>query len=537
MEPAKGLLIGLLVGSVAMVWATSIRDDPPAQVMTGTSRSASDEPPPPAGPGPVVVERVPRSRIVPVRVALDLVRAAALDGTASDTPLGANRTAALAGQLVGAEGEPIVGEVRCVAGPNEGRAVRTDAYGRFAAVDLHPGLSLIEVRAHDRCLARREVRLPAGIESRFHLALAQPARVAGRVVDTEGAALAGALVRIDGQSLFTDAAGAFDTPAVPAGGVLVEVTAEGYAATRRRLSVAPGKAIDSLRIAMRRESRVQITLAGHDRRLARVWLLPATTGSGDDTPWDRFSDLALGSEPLEVTGLPSGPARLFVHRAGAVLVGGTRRVELVSDQRIAVSVELAPTTVIVGRALCDGQPIAGARVELCAPDPLVWSAAAMQLPPTSFAECVLPLLPPARERATSDRDGAFHLTGGDTGSRWRELRVAAPGGRSAVRALWQGETRTEVELSHEREAVGRLVLEFAQQGAELAIDVSVQGESSGTRRLSPHGPLVIDDLPRGVWRVQVSTGVVDLLPRTALHLGAEQRYRVAFPPGVLSRFP
>ena len=132
-------------------------------------------------------------------------------------------------------------EVRYVAGPNEGRAVRTDAHGRFAAVDLHPGLSLIEVRAHDRRLARREVRLPAGIESRFHLALAQPARVAGRVVDTKGAALAGALVRIDGQSLFTDAAGAFDTPAVPAGGDRGRRPATAHGAPPRRRATLSGR--------------------------------------------------------------------------------------------------------------------------------------------------------------------------------------------------------------------------------------------------------------------------------------------------------
>jgi len=116
------------------------------------------------------------------------------------------------GRVVGADGEPIAGaEVRIVRLPEKGMRARTitpadepigaetDAEGRFFVTGLAPG----EVELHARAPGHAPVRIP-GIEvpaerNEFDLGevvLEPGARLEGRVVDTEGRAVAGAELRL-----------------------------------------------------------------------------------------------------------------------------------------------------------------------------------------------------------------------------------------------------------------------------------------------------------------------------------------------------
>ena len=97
----------------------------------------------------------------------------------------------------------------CLAGANAGRVLHADATGRFGAVDLYPGLSLVEVRGPGTLGSRRELRLRRGQEQLLNIGYGRPGVVFGKVQDSSGAGIAGADVVVDGTRVTTDAEGRF----------------------------------------------------------------------------------------------------------------------------------------------------------------------------------------------------------------------------------------------------------------------------------------------------------------------------------------
>src|SRR5262245_16606585 len=143
-----------------------------AQPITATEK---DLPAPPTA-APVVVELVPPPRVAlatgnwteptsvlwPCRVELDLIQADYLPTAEEVAPIGTGRAARLSGRIAGAAERGIPAEIRFVAGPNAGRVLTCDASGAFGAIDLYPGLDVVEIRGPGIPGARREVRLRQG---------------------------------------------------------------------------------------------------------------------------------------------------------------------------------------------------------------------------------------------------------------------------------------------------------------------------------------------------------------------------------------
>lgn len=534
MHPHRHLLLAasvIALMALVVLWTAGAQDIAPPTPVAASQRLAANNSPTARSMVEAEVARDGRPSEIPIRVALQLVRSAELTYTSSDPPLGSRRSARLSGQLVGVRGEPILGEVKLVAGPNRGWSTTTDAIGRFAAVDLYPGLGVIEVLRDGKCIAHREVRLAASGKTRWHLAMASPARIVGRVLDTRGAVVHGAQVSVDGLTVLTDTSGGFVVDEVASGTTLLEVAAAGLATVRQRLSLAPSEHVSAtqLAITMQDAARLQLTQPDDAAAAVRVWLLPVRSDRDASVPWDQFAELTLGSEPLLVTGLPAGPVNLFAHRPGGQFRGGMQRLELTAGATTDVELELHRTATFDGCVTLGGQPCPNAVVVACAPDPLASSAASMQLLPECFDQMVLPLLPPALESTVSDARGAFRLGCGDPTSLWRELRVFGPGAKYAMRQLWHADASIAVELSATEQSVGHLALDFLECRGELLVEVLVQGQPLAKRRASSCEPLIIDDLPRGIWNLNVSSGAVDLLQLPLLRLDAGQRHNVDLP--------
>ena len=77
----------------------------------------------------------PTTVLWPARVELDLLRADYLPEEAGVDPIGSGRTARLSGRLAHSNEGGVEGEVRFVAGPNEGRVLTCDVTGSFGATD------------------------------------------------------------------------------------------------------------------------------------------------------------------------------------------------------------------------------------------------------------------------------------------------------------------------------------------------------------------------------------------------------------------
>src|SRR5688572_27348730 len=95
----------------------------------------------------------------PVKVELELLEARFLPKEEGVPPIGSGAAARLSGRIADTRDQGVAAEVHFLAGANAGRVLRADPDGRFGAVDLYPGLSVVEVRGPGTLGSRREVRL------------------------------------------------------------------------------------------------------------------------------------------------------------------------------------------------------------------------------------------------------------------------------------------------------------------------------------------------------------------------------------------
>ncbi|MFN7971577.1 MAG: carboxypeptidase regulatory-like domain-containing protein [Acidobacteriota bacterium] len=179
-------------------------------------------------------------------------------GETRRTPVGLERAASLAGIVVDESGKPQPGvNVSIVPKERNGRFGRggrvrpesqTDADGRFVLEGLSREMLVLRLDRTD--LAPREISLkrfqPGESRGGLRLVMDAGGSLAGRVTDTGGAPLGGALVTVspareasmgvfgaasDLRSVTTDADGAFVVPALAAGKVEVSAKADGFVAS------------------------------------------------------------------------------------------------------------------------------------------------------------------------------------------------------------------------------------------------------------------------------------------------------------------
>src|SRR5262249_52156610 len=145
----------------------------------------------------------------PLKVELELIEARFLPRQEGVPAIGSGAGARLSGRITGFDDDGVAAEVHFLAGANAGRVLRAGDTGRFGAVHLYPGLSIVEVRGAATLGSRREVRLRRGQETLLNIGYGRPGSVFGKVQDSNGTGIAGASVIVDGTRTETGAEGDF----------------------------------------------------------------------------------------------------------------------------------------------------------------------------------------------------------------------------------------------------------------------------------------------------------------------------------------
>lgn len=553
----QGPLLAVLVVAVVVIGALAFLLGGPtagpeeAEVVAGDASALGD---PASGAGRVgVADIVPPPRVPvfdwdepttvlwPARVELDLLRADYLPEDPGVDPIGSGRTARLSGRLARSADGGIQGEVRFVAGPNEGRVLSCDVTGAFGATDLYPGLAIVEVSGPGILGAKREVRLRQGKETLLNLGFGLPGSVHGKVVDRSGEPVQNARVVFDGQTTYTDVEGSFYLAQVASGHCLVEVEHDDFASYLQLVAVTAGKVIPPGRLTMtlHPKTSMQLTLpsAVGGPGPALVYLIPSsnarTRGVGPGIsvrryPWHRLNPIELQpNSALLVENLPTEVVKVMAFRPGA-----TAREQVVNlrEGRVTpVTIDLKPAPKVSGIVRVDGRPQPGVVVTLEAPDRVRANLGFLREPSTYLETEVMPYFPPARQEVVTNHEGRFSMTAWAevAGVRYLEARDAS--GAWAGRLVRPGEEQVDLDLADVELGDSALALEFPDRFQALPIEIVVNGNPQDPDDLPPHAELEIDSLVAGTWSLRVSWHGQEIYSDPELRLDGRTGVRVDLP--------
>jgi hypothetical protein len=477
----------------------------------------------------------PSTVLWPLEVGLELVRPSLLPSVPSGPPLGSGRTARIAGRIADSNGVGAQAELEFVGGPNHGRVLTTGEDGRFGANDLYPGLEVVEVRGPRILGSRREVRLRENKSFELNIGYGMPGGAQGRVVDEQGKPIVGATVTVDGRAGVTDRTGHFYVSPVASGhSVLLEIDHPDYASHRAEIGVALATVAEPRRLlyTLTRPATLRLVLetdiGGPEPALVHV--VPQHGGMNRDYPWYRLNPVQVGTEPVELTGLPAGPLELRVYRTGAVGNPARRRVTLSAGGTETVALRLAPDPLLTGRVVDDGQVVAGATVRVVAADPVDASLRLFGGSRLSLEEEVLPLSPAVVRATRSAGDGRFRISAGEQVSEWRLLEAVGPKGlRRGLLAVGPNQREVEIELDSIEEGTARLELALPRRFQAIAVQLTIDGRPGERFEVESREDLVIDGLAQGLWRLDVRWRGARLLEEGGLELEGVERRTIELP--------
>ena len=192
------------------------------------------------------------------------------------------RGISVTGRVLDRAGQPIAGaSVRL--GRNFWRpALTTDAAGRFDFRNQVAGDTFLTVEAAGHAAEARPVRLHDGLPP-FEFRLGPGGTIRGQVVDSQGRALAGALITVSrwtgpqtlGWRTQTDAAGRFAWDAAPTGRVSLAASKEGYGAAEMTIEPTGKEAIFTLMSTSRLRIRGTVTDAATGRPIEEFTVVPS----------------------------------------------------------------------------------------------------------------------------------------------------------------------------------------------------------------------------------------------------------------------
>ncbi|MHC4263152.1 MAG: hypothetical protein ACYSWX_11555, partial [Planctomycetota bacterium] len=451
----------------------------------------------------------PSTVLWPLQVELELERSSILPEVPFGPPLGSGRTARFEGRIVAANGLPAEAEIEFVGGPNHGRILYTGEGGRFGAIDLYPGLEVVEIRGARILGSRREVRLRSGKTTELNIGYGQPGGVQGRVINEMGEGVEGALVNVDGHAARTDRTGHFYVHPVAAGNhILVVVEHPDYAPLRDDTAVARSTVAEARRLlyTLRPPAALRLSLESDigGPGPAEVHLVPRHGGMNRDFPWYRVNPIALGREPVLVENLPAGEVEVRVTRPGAIGTPAARRVSLTAGGTETIAVRLEPAPVLTGRVVDDGEVVAGATVRMVAADPVASTLRAYGGEALGLEAEVTPMSAVVRRSTRTSGDGRFRLTAHEDLSEWRLLEALSPDGqRRAVVAVGPNQREVELSLSAVESGTGSLQLRLPRRFQAMPVEVEVNGRPGKRFEVPSRDELVVDGLAEGVWRLNV----------------------------------
>ena len=508
---------------------------PAIQLQTGAPGSGRQGGDGLVAPDPLVGERYATTVAHPLEVSLTLVQEGRFDGGELLAP-GTDANAGLRGRVRGEKDSGLPCTVTIVAGPNQGRVLRSDSEGRFGATDLYQGLALARIETHSGLTAEREV--PLRQLSRFELNLDMSRRaaayVSGTVQDVSGNPIEGAEVLLGGVRTMTDLNGEFDLPRVTPGKVPATVKKHGYAHAYQVFNVTHGRAIsrDKLTFVLHPAADLELRVesAVGSPGPVQVFVVPVGgrslgTSLGARTfPWHEVNPVSVhpgGSTLLE--GMQEGHVSILAFHPGAVARQPLVNLKLVPGRRNQhlISLRSAPTSIRGTVKGTDGEPVRGARVRL--EDPMrsfANSQARGQRRPDIQTGEITPHLPTALQETVTDGAGRFVLTAyPEVSPKGYYISAVSPDGSARViRAVAAAKMEVELELEEVVAEAGSLALRMGGRYQALPIDATVNGQPLEPWMLAAEDELRFTQLTPGLWRLEAWWHQEQLIARKQLQI-------------------
>ncbi len=526
------ILVLVLAGAGASIWWSgdrfdgpdSARPQAPSQTRegldaAGTSRS------PRQGPHANLADldadspaRFATSVEAPLEIELVQVSKGTYRGSELQAP-GSDAKARLTGTIRGSQGVGIPATVAFIAGPNEGRELKTDSKGRFGAVDLYQGLSLVRVTTSGGRTCERELTLRKLSESSLNLDLSTRAGayVTGTVTDLAGEPIEGAKVRMDGGTCLTNMTGEFEFSRITPGKIPVIVSKHGYASAYQILPVTFGQSIgrDRVTFALHPEASLEVRLeaAVGSPGPVQLFVFPAggsvvSTGLGPRTfPWHEINPIEVhpGGSVL-VEGLQEGHVSLLAFHPGAVASPPIQNMKLFEGRKNQHLIRLRSATEAIRGVVTtpDGRPAKNARVSLEDPSRSFATSKAMQRGMEHQLGMIAPHLPAAVQRTTTDRSGRFVLTAFPkvTPKGYYLFVESQDGSASASRVVKPQSAEINLQLEPIEHHLGALEIRMGGRYQALGVEVTVNGQPREPSVLPADEELVIADLEAGQWRIE-----------------------------------
>ena len=458
----------------------------------------------------------PTTVIWPLEVKLDLLRPTYLPVTGEGLRPGTGRRARIAGNIADMNGDPALAKIEFVAGANEGRTLVCRSDGSFGANDLYPGLAIVEVSGKGIVGSRRELVLRQNAEYTLNIGYGRPGGIQGDVLDSNGEGIFGAKVLVDGQATRTDETGYFYLAGIASDRALLEIEAEGYSGLREVVGITADFTIPRGRLVYRLERGADLVISLNTEigapGDAEIVLLPADTKQVRRYPWYRLNPIKItpGSS-VTVRDLPVGPVAIRVFHRGAVALPRERIVNLRTNLDNRAEIELQPAPVLRGTITRNGEPVAGARVKLEAPDRVGATLSYFRTAHWFLESEVLPTFPFAVQETRTDKNGRYMFTAWADVAPTRYLEAWSPDGEAwGGRMIAAEETEANLELTDWNRGTAELVLDLPGRSQGLDIQLTINGTPAESFSLRADRQLIIDDLLEGVWKLQVQW-YVDLL--------------------------
>ena len=546
-SPLVVLFLALALGLGAFLWfgtggRSAGRARTPGGARAEAPTPAEPAPEPELIPAPLVRQSVGQASTTvlwPLKVELELLEARFLPKEEGVPPIGSGAGARLSGHITGFDDQGAVGEIHFVAGANAGRVLQSDADGRFGAIDLYPGLSLVEVRAPGTLGSRRELRLRRGQEQLLNIGYSRPGTVFGKVQDSTGTGIEGATVVVDGTRVSTDANGGFFLQSVAAGQVLCEVEKDGFALYQELVHVAGGQTTAAERMTFTLKPAVELRVAVQGNAgtgPAQLFVFsdrPQFNANSayrnEGFPWHQINPVEVWpGRTVTIGKLRPEVVKVHLFRSGArATMKGVHRGASLRD----VVLELHPAPVLSGVVKFDGDPVPNATVRLEAPDRVRATLNYFNEPSYFLETAVLPNLPPGLQETTTDAHGRFVLTAWSDASPVRYLEARGPGGGTwAGRFVRPDDTEVELELGEVNLGDSTLLVDFPGRHQGLPVELWIGGSPNPPQILASDEDLEVSNLVAGRWRVTITWHAQPVKPPEELLLEDAKRLEVALPP-------
>jgi len=429
-----------------------------------------------------------------------------------ETPIRIRRGGSLNGQLLGEGGLPIpFGTVEIFAGPQKGLKVQCDAAGNYEIRELLPGTHLFRIRGGSMVAGRLQRILPHG-PTRRNFVMAAPNHLFLKLVGHDGKPLAGARVVVDlgAMEAVTNDEGILEMDGVlRSPRVLVDVFAEGHAATRHELNLMPPN------VEQTPATLGPLPQAGRVRGEVKSWpggplptisIVPRAQNPADfGYVWELWQEVPVQSNGFfELEQLPS-TVMVDVRAAhpGGVASPAVRSVKPGAAVPSTASFVLTAKSRHFRGTVVDGhgRPVKNARVRLEAEDPVAVLGALYPGLKSGMVAAQLPTPAALRRESVTGAAGRFDFTWADhpEGSGALVLSASAKGYASTSTLLRRARDHVQLTLQPEDRS-GEVEVTAHLKGSFPELEWWVEGQPQKEMRPT------LESILTGIYEVRISRG-------------------------------